>query len=99
MIDIMMDLINLHAGAAGITVNSPRNYAQDLYRTIISLKAATITEEMMNAQICPYCGIFPHVTCSDGNVKNAINLGKPSISHTMKNHHLLYFTLFMLFFC
>ena len=79
VIETLIGIIKMNAGSSTTSVSNPRNYAHDIYGIVISLTAACIRDEDINDNICPQCGIYPHICCSDGNIKNATNLNNTTI--------------------
>ena len=71
VIKVLTEWIDQLADKSDIEILSAPNMAQDLYRTVLSVGAGVITQDCLNFVTCPICGRFPHITCGDGNVKDA----------------------------
>ncbi len=69
----MEDIENLAKGC-DVEINSSRNIAQSLYRSVLAVGAGVISETDLNDVVCPTCGKYPSTVCSDGNVKNATKM-------------------------
>ena len=62
VIEIVIEhLIQLRT-KSDVDLKAPRNVAQDLYRTVMMIAVGSITEQDMNAVVCPECGIYPEIT-------------------------------------
>ena len=76
VIKVLTEWIDQLADKSDIELLSAPNMAQDLYRTVLSVGAGVVTQNCLNFEICPICGRFPHITCGDGNVKDASRIPK-----------------------
>ena len=74
VIEILMEDIENLAKGCDVEVNSCRNIAQSLYRSVLAVGAGVISETDLNDVVCPTCGKYPSTVCSDGNVKNATKM-------------------------
>ena len=60
VIEIVIEhLIQLRT-KSDVDLKAPRNVAQDLYLTVMTIAVGSITEQDMNAVVCPECGIYPN---------------------------------------
>ena len=62
VIEIVIEhLIQLQT-KSDVDLKAPRNVAQDLCRTVMTIAVGSITEQDTNAVVCTECGIYPEIT-------------------------------------
>ena len=62
VIEIVIEHLIQLQNKSDVDLKTPRNVAQDLCQTVMTIAVGSITEQDTNAVVCPECGIYPEIT-------------------------------------